>query len=257
MSKTATVASMVRNAARSEEEFVGTMQTVFEEDDVERIADFFDRLNIPRGQGGDALANALPAVDGPATQRVTTWVDEARIAVGIQRFLDRHERKVKWHVSHPALDGAENMLLLVRTAMFVTNVRLRRIQSLLASDAPMTPQDWAIARDLMNRSFLTWRHFLQHLAADWIEAMLKVATREEIAAKLGSFYELIDREIRTVEEMRIAFEDRRLELTVLPEGFPPVRPPNYFGGDLLGKGPWKQYWMSLGGLAHRFRECAA
>ena len=39
-----------------------------------------------------------------------------------------------------------------------------------------------------------------------------------------------------------------------PEGFPPVKPPNYFSGDLLGKGPWKQFWAVVDARAHHFRE---
>ncbi len=44
---------------------------------------------------------------------------------------------------------------------------------------------------------------------------------------------------------------------MLPEGFPPVKPPLYFHGDLLGKGPWKLYWNTVKGRAHNFREAVA
>jgi hypothetical protein len=151
----------------------------------------------------------------------------------------------------------DNVLLLVRSAMWLTNLRLRRLRALFEKNEVLTPQDWATARDLMNRTFLTWRHFLHHLAGDWVDAMLTVTDRDDLAQRLGSYYELVDRQVRMVEESRNAFEDRRLDLTVTPEGFPAVKPPNYFGGDLLGRGPWKQYWTSLSQLAHRFRECAA
>ncbi|MEO0603580.1 MAG: hypothetical protein AAF211_19225, partial [Myxococcota bacterium] len=50
MSKQATIASLIRTAAKSEAEFVEVMDQIFEDDDVERIFEFFDRLNIPRSQ---------------------------------------------------------------------------------------------------------------------------------------------------------------------------------------------------------------
>ena len=57
-----------------------------------------------------------------------------------------------------------------------------------------------------------------------------------------------------LEEARERVEERRSELTVLPEGHPPVKPPLYFGGDVLGRGPWTQYWKALNSKAHHFRE---
>ena len=39
-----------------------------------------------------------------------------------------------------------------------------------------------------------------------------------------------------------------------PDGLPPVKPPVYFSGDLLGRGPWKQYWAQVNSRAHSFRE---
>lgn len=255
MSKIATIASLVRAAAKEESEFVSTIVGIFEEEDHERIAEFFDRLNIPRSQGAESgLTSSLPDLDTTATTKIWGFGEEAEISKGIQRFLDRHERKIKWHATHPSIEGAENVMLLFRAATLVTNLRLRRLRKLLSSKDELTPIEWAIARELMNRTYLSFRNFLNVTAADWIEAAQGAVPRDELAGKLGTFYEIVDKEIRWLEDQRNQLEDRRQELSVAPEGFPPVKPPNYFGGDLLGRGPWKQYWAALNGQAHNFRE---
>lgn len=255
MSKVATIASLVRNAARDESEFVSTILGVFEEDDPERIAEFFDRLNIPRSTGADAgLGATLPSVESSATNKIWGFAEESEISRGIQRFLDRHERKIKWHATHPSVEGTENVMLLFRAATIATNLRLRRLRKLLDSKDQLNPMEWAIARELMNRTYLSFRNFLTVTAADWIDAAQAALPKEELAGKLGSFYEVVDQEIRWLEDQRSQLEERRLQLTVVPEGFPPVKPPNYFGGDLLSRGPWKQYWTALNNRAHHFRE---
>jgi hypothetical protein len=253
MTKVATIASLVRNAARSETEFFNTVEAVFEERDVERAAEFFDRLNVPRSTGAEALEQDIH-VPTPIMLEVTDFHDEQKISNGIQRYLDRHERKLKWHAGHPSIEGAENVLLLFREAMFVTMIRLRRLQNLLDKTDELTVDEWAISRELMNRSYLSFRNFLDLAAGDWIDAVNSAVPRDELAEKLGSFYELIDNHIRELEDARTRIEDRRQEITVLPEGFPPVKPPNYFGGDLMGRGPWKQFWNNLNAKAHHFRE---
>ncbi|MEZ4322155.1 MAG: hypothetical protein R3F61_32080 [Myxococcota bacterium] len=253
MSKVATIASLVRNASRSEMEFVQTVEEVFSDGDVERTAEFFDRLNIPRSTGAEELSSEIPHPTA-AMCVVSNFDDEQAISNGIQRYLDRHERKLKWHATHPSLEGAENVLLLFREAMFVTNIRLRRLQALLDKTDELTVPEWAISRELMNRSYLSFRNFLNMTAGDWIDAMNTAVPRDDLADKLGSFYELIDHHIRELEDARSRLEDRRQEITVLPEGFPPVKPPNYFGGDLMGRGPWKQFWNNLNAKAHHFRE---
>jgi hypothetical protein len=256
MSKQASIPSLVRAAARSENEFVSTVEDVFVEAEVERIWEFFDRLNIPRStMAGDTdLQAPLRNLQTEHSMRVWTFEDERTISSGIQRFLDRHERKIKWHAGHPSAEGIEKVLLDLRHGMATTNLRLLRLQVLLRTKDELTPQEWQICRELMNRTFLSFRNYLNHAAGDWIDAMQNAVSREDLSTALGSFYELIDNEIRLLEEFRHKIEERRLELTVLPEGYPPVRPPNYFGGDLMGRGPWKQFWAVVNSRAHHFRE---
>ncbi len=254
MTKVSTIASLVRIAARSEPEFTETVNNVFEEGDTERIWEFFDRLNIPRSQGGENLDAPLVQFESAACLKIWDFATERRISSGIQRFLDRHERKIKWHATHPSMEGIENVLLLVRASIVTTNLRLRRVRLLMKSKDELTPIEWSIVRVLMNRSYLSFRNFLDHMAGDWVDAMLNAVPRDEFATAMGSFYEFVDTEVCHLEEIREVLEERRMEMTVLPEGYPPVKPPNYFGGDLLSRGPWIQYWNRLNTRAHHFRE---
>jgi hypothetical protein len=170
--------------------------------------------------------------------------------------MDRHERKLKWHANHPSLESAENTMLLTRAVMVLTDHRLKRLVALLERGDQLDPVQWAIARELMNRSFLSFRNILNILAGDWIDAMQTAVSREELTEKIGNFYEFIDTHIRLLEAYREKLEARRLELAVLPDGYPPVKPPNYFGGDLMGRGPWNQFWTTIDSRAHHFREAA-
>jgi len=255
MSKQATIASLVRAAAKSEADFMSTVEVIFEEDGVGRIWEFFEKLNIPRSQGAeDDLAGPVPDLGGPASSKLYAFEDEYRISMGIQRFLDRHERKIKWHATHPSAEGIDNVVLLFRAAMAITNLRLARLRRLLETQDELSPDAWAAARRLMNNSFLSFRNFLALVAGEWIDAVQSTVPREELTKKLGSFYEIVDAQIQRLDKARDEIEVRRREMAVLPPGFPPVKPPVYFHGDLLGKGPWKLFWQSLADRAHHFRE---
>lgn len=255
MSKVTSVATLVRDASRGEQEFVEKLCEILEEGDPDRVKDFFDRMNIPRTQGGEGLLGPLPdPIERASRANLGTFEAERQIAEGIRRFLDRHERKIKYHRDHPELDSTENVLLLFRHAMIVTQVRLRRLRQLLKSKDELNPREWQIARDQMNTSYLSFRTFLQLVTVDWLEAVIAANSRDELMPRMQGFYERVDEQLRFLEETREHLEDRRLELSVHPEGYPPVKPPSYFGGDLMGIGPWKQYWQRVSDLAHRFRE---
>lgn len=256
--KAATIASLVRVAAKTEAEFIQIVQQVLEEADGDRAAEFFDRLNIPRSIGLDegAAPNA-PVRRIPATAGgVLTYDQERAVSNGMQKFLDRHERKIKWHAGHPGIEGVQNVLLLFRCAIAVTELRLARLELLLKKKDELTPLEWSIARELINRTYLSFRNYLNVMAGDWVDAMIASTPKENLAAALGDFYEMVDQTVRSLEDARERLEERRQKMAVLPgEPFPPVRPPNYFGGDLLGKGPWKQFWGGVQNKAHHFREC--
>jgi hypothetical protein len=248
-----TIASLVRTASKDEQEFATTVQEVVDEGDHERTAQFFDRLNIPRSVTTENPND--PAISfNVKDDQVGDFDAERSISNGIQKFMDRHERKLKWHAGHPSAEGAQNTILLVRAMVGTTDLRLKRLTLLLERKSQLTPAEWAIARELMNRSFIGFRNTLNVLATSWIEAMQQALPGDQLASVLGNFYEFIDANVRSLEEYREKIEERRLALSVVPDGFPPVKPPNYFGGDLLGKGPLKQFWAVVDARAHHFRE---
>jgi hypothetical protein len=252
MSKT-TISSLIRQAARSEPEFFAVIEQVFEEETPERIAEFFDRLNIPRSVEGENLAEPLPPLERALTT-VTSYAEEAVINAGIQKYMDRHLKKLKWHAQRPTLEGTANVLLLMRQGIAITEIRIKRLHHLLKVQDEITPESWAAARDIMNKGFMSFRHYLLQLGGPWIDAAKEQLDRNELETIVGRFHELIDAHVRKLEEHRARIETRRVELAVLPEGFPPVKPPVYFAGDLMGRGPWKQFWVSLEDRSHHFRE---
>ncbi len=256
MSKVATISSLVRQAARSEAEFVETIKSVCAEESLDRVAEFFDRLNVPRSVEGDNLGDPLDTLADAATP-VGTFEEEKAIGDGMQKYMERHLRKVKWHATRPSAAGASNAMLVMREVMMVTDLRLHRLRALLATKDELTPIEWSTARELMRSGYLNFRHFLVQFGTHWIDSSLTELGREDMEEMVGSFHELIDDTIRLLEEHREAIESRRQELTVLPEGFPPVKPPRYFGGDIMGPGPWRQYWNAVEDSAHHFREALA
>ena len=89
MSKIATISSLNRNAAKSEALFVSTINQVFEEANVERIAEFFDKLNIPRSVGAeDGLFEPIPDLINEASSTVWSFDDEKAISDGMQKFFN-------------------------------------------------------------------------------------------------------------------------------------------------------------------------
>ncbi|MFT6142915.1 MAG: hypothetical protein ACJAZO_000089 [Myxococcota bacterium] len=255
MSKVATITSLNRTAAKDEPLFIETCQMVLNEEPLERVAEFFDSLNIPRSVGSAHTLDPMSSFT-IVTDRIGSYAEEKGISDGMQKFLDRHIRKIKWHAKHPSIEGAENVLFLTRCAIMVTEARVNRLELLLKSQDELDPIEWSYARELMNKSYLAFRNFLNELAGDWIEAMQTAVSREELMERLGSFYEFVDAQIRRLEAARERLEDRRMELTVIPEFYPPVKPPLYFHGDLMARGPWKQFWSVIDNKAHQFREVA-
>lgn len=253
MSKGASMSSLLRVAARTEGEFVEIIQSIIDEADHARTAEFFDKMNIPRSVLGEKTMEPIASFK-VSDDKIGDYEQEQAIGLGIQKYMERHERKIKWHAGHPSLDGSGNVIFVMRCASSVTNMRLERLHLLLNSKDELTVREWFISRELMNKAFLSYRNHLRLTAGPWTDAMNLTIDPTEFSERLDTFYEIIDSQIRQLEDHRVKIEERRVELTVTPEGFPPVKPPNYFGGDLLNVGPWSQYWNNVTSRAHHFRE---
>lgn len=255
MSKVSTVSSLVRLAARAEEDFVQVTRGVIEDANFDQVSDYFDRLNLPRAIVVEPGITELPYL-AVLPEHIGTFEEEQVVSNGIQKFLERHERKLKWHISHPAPEGIGNVLLLMRAISMVTDMRLRRLHLVMRRSDVLTPSHWAIAREMMNRSFLGFRNFLS-LLVDWMDAAKSAIPMDQILSHVGQFHLTLDKQVQLLEEHSRRIEERRLDLTIEPERYPPVKPPVYFGGDLLGPGPWHQYWDTIERKSHKFRESLA
>ena len=244
MSKTSTISSLTRQAAKTEALFVETTQMVLSEETAERVADYFDKLNVPRSTGSDANFTEIQKLVVTA-DRIFSFEEERAISDGLQKCLDRHERKIKWHAGHPSVEGTENVLFVYRILIMLTDLRLQRIRLVLATKDELAPLEWGVAREMMNKTYLSYRRFLTLTSNNWVDAMLRTVPREQLAELLGSFHEYVDVSIQGLEDARTFIEERRQEIAVLPEGWPAVKPPIYFQGDLLARGPWKLFWAQV------------
>jgi len=255
MAKQVTIASLNRVAARTEAEFVETCNQVLQTEPMDRVAEFFEKMNVPRSVLSET--NLEPLGRLTTDFEVGTFEEERLISDGIQKFMERHVKKVKWHAARPSEDGTNNTLLVVRLGILATVMRLARLDKLLKTNDELTPVQWAIAREIMNKSYLAFRSQINELGGAWIDSAVATQDRESLTAAVAEYYEFVDQAIRDLEEYRTRIEERRAELTVLPDGYPPVKPPYYFGGDVLGPGPWRQYWNNISERAHHFREALA
>ena len=66
MSKQVTISSLVRQSAKPDAEFVRVLLEVFENETPERVAEYFDRLNVPRSVQGDEFNAELTSLDAAA-----------------------------------------------------------------------------------------------------------------------------------------------------------------------------------------------
>ncbi len=249
-----TIASLIREAAKNETAFLNTMGGVLEEDDPERIEEFFARLNIPRSAKADDTLVDKSELHSEPTISVTTFQSEMNITDGIQKFLDRHMRKLKWHVAHPAIASARNCVRLYRAMSVVTELRIRRVLALLHTKESLTVEEWGNAREIINRSFREIREATSIVTGNWLDALMATCDQEEVRELLKELPEIISDIINMLKELRDRIEERRKQLEVLPEGYPPVRPPRYFGGDLLDTNSWRYLWDEFSSMNNALRS---
>ncbi len=249
--KKPTIPSLLRISAQSEAKLLECIRTILEEGDPERITEYFSRLNIPRSE---PEAERVDDPQLPWEAGVTTFEDEARLAEAMSRFQERHHRKLKWHAGHPSLDTVDATIRIYRAMCLVIELRIRRSIALLSRAEVLTPEQWGMARELLNGAYRDFRSATQVISSTWPESLLGALDREEVKPHLEGIPQEIRSWTRRLGALRAQAEEARANLSVQPDGFPPISPPRYFGGDLLDAGPWRSYLGELGGMADNLRQ---
>jgi hypothetical protein len=242
-----TISTLIREAAKTEENFKRILNEEILGDQPERIEEFFGKLNIPRStKADDTLVDTLVLGDlGLIT--VTSFEAEVGVADGIQKFMDRHMRKLKWHTAHPAVEGMDNCVRLFRAMGIVTELRIHRVLALLHSRERLTVAEWGYARELLNRAYRELREASAIVCGPWVDALFSLELRDEVVERLAPFAATVAAHAQAVRELREKVEERRVVMEVKPDNYPVVKPPRYFGGDLLDVGSWRHFWGELSG----------
>ena len=244
MGKPPSIASIVRNAATSEGAFVDTVLEVLRTEETPRIIEIFGRLNVPK---------IFPEqVEQPAFDEMPIEVSdfelEATLADGFNTYNDRHMRKMKWHTAHPENAGAIAVVGIFSVTATIEGIRVRRVLMLLQDQEIFTAQEWGLARELLNRTYRDYRELCKLMINRWLPTVMETCDREEIRANIETLPALIRARTERFHRLKNDVENRRLQIAVKPDGYPAVRPPRYFGGDLLDVGAWRIYTAEINGL---------
>ncbi len=250
--KPQSIASLVREAGASEAGFIQSFDTVLNEKDVERFVEFATRLNQPlRMEGTDEVAPGVETLDCNSTDFET----EAIYAEALHKFNARHMRKIKWHISHPDIDTVEPGFRIYRCIARVAEFRLRRMISLLNSKEVLNPSEWGLARELLNCAYREFRDATTLVTQTWFDSLFENFEQDEVRQRFSDFPNVVDSWAERLSALRDEVETRRGDMAVQPpEPYPVVRPPRYFGGDLVAQAAWKHYWGEVGTLADSLRQ---
>ncbi|MCB9760086.1 MAG: hypothetical protein H6739_09655 [Alphaproteobacteria bacterium] len=249
--KPPTIASLVRLSAKTEQDFNDILsRTLLEEDDTERVVEYLTRLNLPKTM---ALSEGA-TLSEEALNKVTDFDQEAVLSKGFIKFTERHIRKLKWHVSHPSLESVVPVALLFRAISTVAHLRIGRVVALLKSRDVLSAHDWGMTRELLNRAYRDFRHATGIVTGAWYEALVEAIPVEEVRTALDALPGQVYEQIRLLERLRAEIEAARLTLAVKPDGYPEVRPPRYFGGDLLEDVSWKHFWGEVANMADGLQQ---
>lgn len=250
MAKPPSIASLVRAAAVSRAAFVNTMVSVLETEETERIIEIFGRLNVPKVY--------TEVADMPAIEEIPVSVKdfelEATLAGGFNTYIDRHMRKLKWHTTHVSNESVQAVINIYEAATAIAALRVRRVIALLETKEVFSAQEWGQARELINRAFRDFRELTKLLVNRWLPAAVDVVDHATLAEGLAGLPAIIRSRAQRFSALRDQLETCRLNIAVQPEGYPLVKPPRYFGGDLMEDGAWKIYWGELGALADAIEQ---
>lgn len=253
--KPPTIASLVRTACHSHKMYVDNTSYILIENDKERIVEYFTRLSLPRAYAeedlGEWAAEAFTVGEG-------TLQYELDLMEGMTKYIERNTRKIKWHISHPGEPDAEasaNAVSLVFAAQGeFAAFRIRRVLRILDNHKTLTAKEWGYTRELLNRAYRDYRTGVQLITTRYIEELMTASDPEEALAALKGYPELFKKHTQELDALRDEIEEMRLTLAVQPEGYPIVRPPRYFGGDLLDTPSWKHFWGEVGTLSDNMRQ---
>jgi len=250
--KRPSIASLIRNAGKSEAEFIGAWDIVLKENDTERLIEFIGRINQPlKFEASDE--EVMPIED--LEFETINWETEASIDAVLVKFHARHMRKLKWYITHPDIDSIGPGLRIFNCMGYITQHRLYRILAILDQTEVLSPSEWGLARELLNRSYREFREASALATGRWFESNLENLDPEEVRDQMSSLPTTIEKIADKVSALRDRVEERRAQMAVQPpEPYPTVRPPRYFGGDLMEDASWTHYWKEVGGLAQTLRH---
>jgi len=250
MAKPPSIASLVRAAALSEASFVATMTNVLDTEEPERVIEIFGRVNVPKVYG--------EIVAGPDIHDVEVKVGdfelEAVLADGFNTYTDRHMRKLKWHTTHVSEESVVAVSNVYGAATIIAALRVRRVVALLGTKDSLSAEEWGLTRELINRSFRDFRELTKTLVNRWMPAAVEVINATVLSEGISHLPGVIRKRTQRFGRLREEIEARRSGIEVVPDGYPAVRPPRYFGGDLMEDGAWKIYWDDLGALADSLEQ---
>ena len=250
----ATIASLVRQATKTEADFYRVTNELLAIGDTARLAEFFDKMNIPRSADGqDDFDLTEHPIEG-SVNAVEDYPAEIAVSQGIQKFIERHLRKLKWHTTHPSMAGISNATRLYRAMTTATNVRIERVLALLETKDSLSVEEWGSARELLNRAYRDHRVATEIMTSRWPDALMVTEDREAVIESLKSLPSVVSASLDSIQALRDGVEARRVQMEVVPEGYPPVKPPRYFGGDLLDTNSWRHFWGELGGMSDHIRN---
>ena len=248
------ISTLVREAAKNEANFLTVVNQELLSDAPGRIEEFFSKLNIPRSTKADDTLVEQLTLGSPDRFAVTCFEDEVKVAEGIQKFMDRHMRKLKWHVAHPAIEGITNCVRLYRAMGITTELRVLRILALMKAKQRLTVAEWGVARELLNRAYRELREATGIVTGPWIDALFSLDNRDQVLADLAPFAGIVASYVQSLRALRESIEERRAQMEVKPEGYAVVRPPRYFGGDLLDASSWRHFWGEITGMSDALRN---
>ena len=250
--KRPSIASLVRDAGASEAGFVTALGVILAEKDTDRFVEFATRLNQPlRMEGTDEEAAGIDTLEID----VSDFETEAIYAAALNKFNARHMRKIKWHISHPDIDTVGPGIRIYRCIARIAELRLRRMIALLNSKEVLNPSEWGLARELMNCAYREFRDSTELVTQTWLESLFENFEQDEVRTRFAELPNVVDSWADRLSALRDEVEARRVDMAVQPpEPYPTVRPPRYFGGDLMAQSAWKHYWGEVGTLADSLRQ---